>query len=77
MESPPKIIYGTAWKKADTNRLVVAAIQQGFRGIDTACQPKHYDEGAVGTAVADCLNDTLTRSELYLQTKFTDRKSVV
>ena len=51
----PKIIYGTAWKKADTERLVRIAIQQGFRGIDTACQPKHYDEAGVGAAVTVAL----------------------
>src|SRR6202045_4606747 len=67
----PRIIYGTAWKKADTERLVRTAIQQGFRGIDTACQPKHYDEAGVGAAVASCLDDQLTRADLYLQTKFT------
>jgi len=39
----PKIIYGQPGKGAATDRLVVLAIQQGFRGIDTACQPKHYD----------------------------------
>jgi diketogulonate reductase-like aldo/keto reductase len=67
----PKIIYGTAWKKADTARLVRTAILQGFRGIDTACQPKHYDEAGVGAGVAECLNDSLTRADLYLQSKFT------
>jgi diketogulonate reductase-like aldo/keto reductase len=67
----PRIIYGTAWKKADTERLVATAIRQGFRGIDTACQPKHYDEGGVGAGVAACLNAGLTRDELFLQTKFT------
>jgi diketogulonate reductase-like aldo/keto reductase len=67
----PKIIYGTAWKKADTERLVRIAIQQGFRGIDTACQPKHYDESGVGAGVAACLDQKLTRADLYLQTKFT------
>ena len=51
----PRIIYGTAWKKADTARLVTLAIQTGFRGIDTACQPKHYNEAGVGTAVAASL----------------------
>ena len=66
-----RIIYGTAWKKADTARLVTTAIQQGFRGIDTACQPRHYDEAGVGAGVAACLNETLNRAELYLQTKFT------
>jgi diketogulonate reductase-like aldo/keto reductase len=67
----PRIIYGTAWKKADTARLVRLAIQTGFRGIDTACQPKHYDEAGVGTGVAAGLGQGLSRAELYLQTKFT------
>lgn len=67
----PGILYGTAWKKADTERLVRLAIQQGFRGIDTACQPKHYHEAGVGAGVSSCLSDKLTRGALYLQTKFT------
>ena len=65
----PRIVYGTAWKKTDTERLVRIAIQTGFRGIDTACQPKHYHEAGVGAGVATCLNDTLRRDHLYLQTK--------
>jgi diketogulonate reductase-like aldo/keto reductase len=71
VESIPRIIYGTAWKKADTRRLVQLAIQNGFRGIDTACQPKHYDEAGVGAGVAASLKLGLVRRELYLQTKFT------
>jgi len=67
----PRILYGTAWKKADTERLVATAIRQGFRGIDTACQPKHYDEAGVGAGVAACLAAGLTRGELFVQTKFT------
>ena len=67
----PMIIYGTAWKKTDTEPLVELAIQQGFRGIDTACQPKHYDEAGVGAGVKACLNAGLARRDLYLQTKFT------
>src|ERR1019366_174712 len=49
---PPKIdiLYGTAWKEDDTERLVRRAIEVGFRGIDTACQPKHYNEAGVGGA---------------------------
>ena len=49
----------------------------GFRGIDTACQPKHYHEPGVGAGVAACLrgepacNGNLAREDLYLQTKFT------
>jgi diketogulonate reductase-like aldo/keto reductase len=67
----PRIIYGTAWKKAATDKLVSVAIQNGFRGIDTACQPKHYDEAGVGTGVAASMKNGLTRPDLYLQTKFT------
>jgi diketogulonate reductase-like aldo/keto reductase len=67
----PRIIYGTAWKKSQTARLVEKAIEQGFRGIDTACQPKHYDEAGVGAGVTASLDDSLVRADLYLQTKFT------
>ena len=67
----PRIIYGTAWKKAATEQLVSLAIQNGFRGVDTACQPKHYDEAGVGAGVAAGLKQGLTRADLYLQTKFT------
>ncbi|MFI4868258.1 MAG: aldo/keto reductase family protein [Steroidobacterales bacterium] len=67
----PRIIYGTAWKKLRTQELVRTAIAQGFRGIDTACQPRHYHEAGVGAAVASCLNQGLRRADFYLQTKFT------
>ncbi|NOT83347.1 MAG: aldo/keto reductase [Methylococcaceae bacterium] len=67
----PKIIYGTAWKQARTAALVEQAITLGFRGIDTACQPKHYHEAGVGAGVAACLTKGLDRSDLYLQSKFT------
>lgn len=67
----PGILYGTAWKQEHTARLVALAIRQGFRGIDTACQPRHYDEAGVGAGVAECMRAGLRRAELYLQTKFT------
>src|SRR5262249_37286954 len=67
----PGILYGTAWKKAQTESLVRQAIAQGFRGIDTACQPKHYHEPGVGDAVAAAIAGGLKREELFLQTKFT------
>ena len=49
--SMPRIIYGTAWKKERTEALVIEAVIMGFRGIDTACQPKHYHEAGVGMAL--------------------------
>lgn len=67
----PRILYGTAWKEDRTERLVADALREGFRGIDTACQPKHYDEAGVGRGIARCLEQNLARADLYLQTKFT------
>ena len=32
----PRFLYGTAWKEEETQRLTALALQQGFRGIDTA-----------------------------------------
>ncbi|MGE3318436.1 MAG: aldo/keto reductase family protein [Candidatus Berkiella sp.] len=67
----PNIIYGTAWKKEQTASLVVKAIKHGFRGIDTACQPKHYNEPGVGQALKELEAAGIKRKEIYLQTKFT------
>jgi diketogulonate reductase-like aldo/keto reductase len=68
----PPIIYGTAWKKERTAEWVKQALTMGFRGIDTACQPKHYNEAGVGEGIAAALAEgLLNRDELYLQTKFT------
>ena len=67
----PKILYGTAWKEGRTESLVQQANGAGFRGIDTACQPKHYNEAGVGAGVAASLVGGLKRDDLYLQTKFT------
>ncbi|HEX5623570.1 MAG TPA: aldo/keto reductase, partial [Sulfuricurvum sp.] len=67
----PKLIYGTAWKKERTADLVVQAILSGFRGIDTACQPKHYDEALVGEALERLVQEGIGREELFVQTKFT------
>ena len=47
----PPLIYGTAWKKENTATLVEQALRSGFRGIDTACQPRHYEEALVGEAL--------------------------
>lgn len=67
----PKIIYGTAWKMEQTENLVSTALYQGFRGIDTACQPKHYNEAGVGAGIAIGCAHGIRREELYLQSKFT------
>lgn len=67
----PKIIYGTAWKKERTAALVEQALTYGFRGIDTAGQPKHYNESGVGEGLQSCLDAGLNRADIYLQSKFT------
>lgn len=38
----PNMLYGTAWKQHRTAELVTQALKAGFRGIDTAAQPRHY-----------------------------------
>ena len=71
----PCFLYGTAWKEQETQRLTELSLLQGFRGIDTANQRRHYDEAAVGRAVAAAVEDgLLARSDLFLQTKFTFRR---
>lgn len=68
----PFFLYGTAWKEDATESLTRLALQQGFRGIDTANQRRHYHEAAVGQAVRQAMADGLVRrEELFLQTKFT------
>jgi len=67
----PRMIYGTAWKKDRTADLVEKAILAGFRGIDTACQPKHYNEPLVGAALQRLKDHGIERETLFLQTKFT------
>lgn len=67
----PSLIYGTAWKQERTCDLVEQAILNGFRGIDTACQPKHYNEAGVGDALLRLAAHGIKREELFLQTKFT------
>lgn len=68
----PRFLYGTAWKEAETERLTTLALEQGFRGIDTANQRKHYYEAAVGQAVQQAIAaGQVKRDELFLQTKYT------
>jgi len=67
----PPIIYGTAWKKERTEELVIQAVKAGFKGIDTACQPKHYHEKGVGEALEALKQEGFKRETLFIQTKFT------
>jgi Aldo/keto reductase family len=68
----PFIVYGTAWKKDGTALYVQQAVKAGFRFIDTACQPKHYNEKGVGDGwKAAAAELGLKRDDLFLQTKYT------
>jgi diketogulonate reductase-like aldo/keto reductase len=69
--SAPSFIYGTAWKKDATAELVRNAVKAGFKAIDTANQPKHYDEPLVGNALKALAEEGVSRESLFLQTKFT------
>src|SRR5437667_11516400 len=71
----PRFLYGTAWKEDQTERLTALARRQGFRGIDTANQRRHYHEAAVGQAIAAAIESGLVaREDLFVQTKFTFRR---
>ena len=67
----PNIIYGTAWKKERTADLVEMALLEGFRGIDTACQPRHYHEPGVGEGLERAYKSGIQREDVFIQTKFT------
>jgi diketogulonate reductase-like aldo/keto reductase len=70
----PYLLYGTAWKEEQTARLVSEAIHTGFRFIDTACQPKHYQEPLVGEGWVNAATELgLAREDLFLQTKYTSK----
>jgi len=68
----PAFLYGTAWKEDRTAGLTELALRAGFRGIDTANQRRHYFEAGVGEGLAAAYHAGLvTRSDLFLQTKYT------
>src|SRR5262245_10627094 len=68
----PSFLYGTAWKEDRTEALTRLALEAGFRGVDTANQPRHYHEACAGAAIQSALSSGLVRrDELFVQTKFT------
>jgi diketogulonate reductase-like aldo/keto reductase len=70
----PDFLYGTAWKEERTPALVELALREGFRGIDTANQRRHYFEAGVGEGLAAAYRaGVVTRADVFLQTKFTYR----
>jgi hypothetical protein len=64
----PKFVYGTAWKKDRTADLVYQALKAGFRGIDTAAQPRHYQEELVGDGIRRAIKEgVVKREELFVR----------
>lgn len=65
--SSPPFIYGTAWKKDATQKLVKDALAAGFVAVDTAAQPRHYQEPLVGAGIRDALTaHNLKREQIYV-----------
>lgn len=62
--SVPKVqmLYGTAWKAERTAKLVQQALEAGFRGIDTAAQPRHY-QGKPYIQYIDWLQNGICRKD--------------
>ncbi len=67
----PSFIYGTAWKEDATADLVETAVSAGFSAIDTANQPRHYQEHLAGEALLRLADKGINRENLFLQSKFT------
>ncbi|KAJ5957996.1 Aldo/keto reductase [Penicillium vulpinum] len=67
----PVFVYGTAWKKDRSADLVYNAIKTGFRAVDTAAQPRHYQEHLVGDGLRRAIAEGIVgREDLYVQTKY-------
>lgn len=64
----PRFVYGTAWKKDRTTELVFEALRTGFKGVDTAAQPRHYREELVGAGIRKALgDDIIKREDIHVQ----------
>ena len=65
--SLPAFVYGTAWKKERSAELVYQALCTGFRAVDTAAQPKHYDEAGVGAGIRRAISEgRVARHDLFV-----------
>lgn len=62
------MIYGTAWKRDQTAVLVVQALEAGFRRIDSANQPRHYNEDGAGAGIRTAIESGLvSREQLHVK----------
>ncbi|RDA94814.1 hypothetical protein CP533_4282 [Ophiocordyceps camponoti-saundersi (nom. inval.)] len=72
----PNFIYGTAWKGARTADLVYTALRCGFRAIDSAAQPEHYNEPGAGDGLRRAVAEGLVqRQDVFIQSKFASPKN--
>jgi len=66
----PQLIYGTAWNKERTTDLVYKALCAGYRGLDTADLPQHYNQRGTGTAIKRWTDSQDgRRDDLFVQSK--------
>lgn len=74
----PVFLYGTAWKKDRTADLVYSAVNAGFRGIDTAAQPRHYQEHLVGDGIRRAIAEGIVRREdLYVSAWWPEKECLL
>jgi diketogulonate reductase-like aldo/keto reductase len=67
-EGIPPLIYGTAFAFERSTELVSAALQAGFRGIDTAGSLHAYREKLIGDAIAAAVaGGVVQRHELWVR----------
>lgn len=63
-----RLIYGTAWKKEETDRLVYCALKEGFRALSTAAQPLNYEEKLVALGVRRAIdNRVVSRRDVFVR----------
>lgn len=73
----PKLIYGTAWKKERTADLVYKALKNGFRAIDTAAHPQHYDEEGAGMGIRKAIGEgIIAREDLFVSTQVSETETL-
>ncbi|KAI0453556.1 NADP-dependent oxidoreductase domain-containing protein [Xylaria acuta] len=67
----PRILYGTARRKQDRHSQVLAALQHGYCGIDTANSRLFHHEVEDGQALANfLLGNPTARGDIFIQSKY-------
>src|ERR1700755_2969096 len=63
IKAVPRLLYGTAFKGAQTASVVTHALKAGFTGIDTAAVTNTYQEKLVGEAIRHVVGNGVRRRE--------------